>query len=229
MNRTKTLLTAALLTSVAFATQAKEGVVKLDTSVDKASYGAGYQFAKSFTNSPLQPSVEALVLGIRDAVAGKPPRLSNDELDSAFKELSEEMQKKAEEESIKNEQLGKAFLDKNKKAEGVKTTASGLQYKVIKAAPKSAKKPKATDNVTVHYRGTLIDGSEFDSSYTRGEPANFGVGQVIKGWTEALQLMGEGAKWKLYIPSELAYGKEGRPNIPPSSVLVFDVELLNIK
>lgn len=233
MKLIKTVLTTSLLTSVAlttpFVAQAKEGVVKLESSVDKASYGSGYQFAKSFENSPLKPNIDALILGVRDAATGKPARLSNDELSAAFKELSEEMQKQAKIEAEKNAKLGSEFLEKNKKESGVKTTASGLQYKVVKAAPKDAKKPKASDNVTVHYRGTLIDGKEFDSSYTRGEPASFGVGQVIKGWTEALQLMGKGAKWKLYIPSELAYGKDARPNIPPNSVLVFDVELLDIK
>lgn len=229
MKLTKTLLTATLLTSVALTAQAKEGVVKLDTSIEKASYGSGYQFAKSFADSPLQPSEEALILGIRDAIAGKPVRLSDEELSAAFKEISEKMQKSLAEESAKNKKAGAEFLAKNKKAKGVKTTDSGLQYKVVKAAPKTAKKPKVSDKVTVHYRGTLIDGTEFDSSYKRNEPANFGVDQVIKGWTEALQLMGEGAKWQLFIPSELAYGEQGRPNIPPNSVLVFDVELLDIK
>lgn len=233
MKLTKTVLTSTLFAAVALSaplvSYAKKDVVKLEKSVDKASYGSGYQFAKSFENSPLKPNIEALILGIRDAASGKPVRLSEDELSAAFKDLSEEMQKQAEVEAAKNAKLGKEFLEKNKKNDGVKTTVSGLQYKVITAAPKGAKQPKATDNVTVHYRGTLIDGKEFDSSYTRGEPANFGVNQVIKGWTEALQLMGEGAKWKLFIPSELAYGKDGRPNIPPNSVLVFDVELLGIK
>lgn len=229
MKLTKTLLTATLLTSVALTAQAKEGVVKLDTSIEKASYGSGYQFGKSLADSPLQPSEEALILGIRDAIAGKPVRLSDEELSTAFKEISEKMQKSLAEESAKNKKAGAEFLAKNKKAKGVKTTDSGLQYKVVKASPKKAQKPKVSDKVTVHYRGTLIDGTEFDSSYKRNEPANFGVDQVIKGWTEALQLMGKGAKWQLFIPSELAYGEQGRPNIPPNSVLVFDVELLDIK
>lgn len=229
MKLTKTLVAAALLSGVALTAQAKEGVVKLETPVEKASYGSGYQYAKGFAGAPLQPSEEAMILGIRDAMAGKPTRLSSEELNAAFQEMAKRMKEKMAEEGAKNKKAGAEFLAKNKKESGVKTTASGLQYKVVTAAPKGAKKPKASDQVTVHYRGTLIDGTEFDSSYTRGEPANFGVGQVIPGWTEALQLMGKGAKWKLYIPSELAYGDQGQPNIPPNSVLVFDVELLDIK
>lgn len=229
MKLTKTLFTTAVLASVALSAQAKEGVIALEKPVDKASYGSGYQFAKSLTSSPIQPNIEALILGIRDAAADKSSRLTEKELNDAFTKISEDMKQKSAVEAEKNIKLGKAFLDKNKTADGVKTTASGLQYKVIKAAPADAQKPKATDTVTVHYRGTLIDGSEFDSSYTRGQPASFGVGQVIKGWTEGLQMMGKGAKWKLYIPSEMAYGEQGRPSIPPNSVLVFDVELLDIK
>jgi FKBP-type peptidyl-prolyl cis-trans isomerase FklB len=128
----------------------------------------------------------------------------------------------------KNKAEGEKFLADNKKKEGIKTTASGLQYKVIKDG--TGKTPKATDTVSTHYRGTLISGKEFDSSYKRGEPAEFPVNGVIKGWTEALQLMKEGAKWQLFIPSELAYGERGAgQDIGPNSTLIFDIELLSVK
>ena len=119
------------------------------------------------------------------------------------------------------------ILAKNKKQDGVKTLQSGLQYKVITEG--KGKSPKASDTVTVNYAGTLIDGTEFDSSYKRGQPATFPVGGVIKGWTEALQLMKEGSKWQLVIPADLAYGEQGRPGIPPNAVLIFEVELVSIK
>jgi FKBP-type peptidyl-prolyl cis-trans isomerase FklB len=127
----------------------------------------------------------------------------------------------------KNKKEGEAFLAENKKKDGVKTLPSGLQYKVL--AEGKGKTPKATDTVTVHYRGTLTDGTEFDSSYKRNQPASFPVNGVIKGWTEALQLMKEGSKWQLFIPASLAYGEPGRPGIPPNSVLIFDVELISVK
>jgi FKBP-type peptidyl-prolyl cis-trans isomerase FklB len=129
--------------------------------------------------------------------------------------------------SEKNKKEGEAFLAENKKKSGIKALPSGLQYKVITEG--KGKSPKATETVTVHYRGTLIDGTEFDSSYKRGQPATFPVGGVIKGWTEALQLMKEGAKWQLVIPSDLAYGESGRQGIPPNAVLVFEVELVSIQ
>jgi FKBP-type peptidyl-prolyl cis-trans isomerase len=122
---------------------------------------------------------------------------------------------------------GKAYLEENGKKEGVKTLPSGLQYKVIKEG--DGKQPGRGDTVKVHYKGSFIDGKEFDSSYKRGEPAEFGVTQVIKGWTEALLLMKTGSKWQLFIPSALAYGERGRPSIPPNEVLLFDVELLEVK
>jgi len=143
------------------------------------------------------------------------------------------MQEKRQQEQAEQEKLaaenvakGAAFLEENKAKDGVVTLDSGLQYKVVEAG--SGKSPAASDRVKVNYRGTLIDGTEFDSSFARGVPAEFGVGQVIKGWTEALQLMKEGGKWQLYIPAALAYGEASRPKIPGNSVLIFDVELLEV-
>lgn len=126
------------------------------------------------------------------------------------------------------DKVGQAYLDQNKKREGVVTTASGLQYEILRAG--KGENPKTTDRVVVHYRGTLIDGKQFDSSYDRGEPMTFGVTQVIPGWVEGLQLMKPGAKWKLFIPSNLAYGARGYPPlIPPNSSLIFDIELIEIE
>jgi FKBP-type peptidyl-prolyl cis-trans isomerase FklB len=137
-------------------------------------------------------------------------------------------QRESKERAEKNLAEGKAFLEENKKKEGIKTLPSGLQYKVITEG--SGRTPKATDTVTVHYRGTLINGTEFDSSYKKGQPATFQVSGVVRGWTEALQLMKEGSKWQLFIPSELAYGERAAgPQIPPGSTLIFEVELISIK
>ena len=129
--------------------------------------------------------------------------------------------------AAKNLEDSKKFLAENQKKEGIKTLPSGLQYKVI--AEGSGKMPKPTDDVTLHYRGTLIDGTEFDSSYQRGEPATFKVDGIIKGWTEALQLMKEGSKWQLFIPPELGYGNRSMSRIPPNSTLIFEVELISVK
>jgi FKBP-type peptidyl-prolyl cis-trans isomerase FklB len=142
--------------------------------------------------------------------------------------FQKEVMAKQAEVAKKNKAEGEAFLAENKKKEGVKTTPSGLQYKVIK--PGKGKKPKSSDTVTVNYRGTLIDGTEFDSSYKRGQPATFQVSGVIPGWTEALQLMEEGAKWQLFIPSNLAYGERGAGGvIGPNATLIFEVELISIQ
>jgi FKBP-type peptidyl-prolyl cis-trans isomerase FklB len=136
-------------------------------------------------------------------------------------------QKEIKEIAERNLAAGKAFLEENKKKEGVKTLPSGLQYKVQTEG--SGKTPKATDQVTVNYKGTLINGSEFDNSYKRGKPATFQVDKVIRGWTEALQLMKEGSKWQLFIPSELGYGERGAGPVPPNSVLIFEVGLISVK
>lgn len=201
---------------------------ELKTSIDKAGYGAAYNFAKSIMQSGIKPDVKALLAGIEDGAANKDMRVSKEDLDKALVDVRQQIQDEFDKNSKANLEKGQAFLAKNKKAKGVTTTASGLQYQVIKAADKKAAKPTATDNVKVHYSGTLIDGTVFDSSIERGTPAEFNVSGVIKGWTEALQLMGKGAKWKIFIPAELAYGERGAGSIPPNSALIFDVELLDI-
>jgi FKBP-type peptidyl-prolyl cis-trans isomerase FklB len=208
------------------------GPVALESEDAKANYSVGYQIGGDFKRQGVPVDANALLAGIRDAVEGGEPRLSEEQRHATLAELkrrivaTEQAGKKAEAE--KNLAAAKAFLDVNRSKEGVTTLPSGLQYKVIKEG--TGPKPSATDTVTVHYRGTLIDGTEFDSSYSRNEPAIFPVNRVIKGWTEALQLMGEGAKWELYIPPDLAYGERGAgARIPPQSALVFEVELIQAK
>ena len=205
---------------------------KLDDQKKKASYTIGMKVAEQLLISKDEIDLEALHLGMQDVFAGKKPRISQEEMQKAIKAYEASNQKKGLEQmkklSSENMAEGKAFLAKNKKEKGVKTLPSGLQYKIIKAG--SGASPKLTDTVTTHYHGTLINGEVFDSSYDRGEPVSFPVNGVIKGWTEALQKMKTGGKWKLFIPSELAYGERGAGGkIGPNATLIFDVELLGIK
>ncbi len=179
---------------------------------------------------------EVIIQGFAEGVRGEAQldeqtiqTVMNDFRTNLGKVMQEKRRQESEEqakESEKNIELGKAFLEENKKKEGIVTTESGLQYKVLTEGTGESPSPK--DRVKVHYKGTLIDGKQFDSSYDRGQPAVFGVTQVIKGWTEALKMMKVGSKWQLFIPAELAYGPTPRPNIPGNSVLIFDVEMLEI-
>jgi FKBP-type peptidyl-prolyl cis-trans isomerase FklB len=195
---------------------------------EKASYGVGMNVGKSFKSDLIDLDVDAFFRGFKDALAGVKPAVTEAELDEAMTAMRAEVTKKSEERATNNKKAGEDFLAKNKADKKVTTTESGLQYTVVKEG--TGPMPKATDTVKVHYRGTLVDGTEFDSSYKRNEPATFPVNQVIKGWTEALQKMKVGSKWKVVIPSDLGYGEQGQPPvIPPSSVLVFDIELLAIE
>ena len=203
------------------------------------SYGLGMDIGRNITNTLIEVDGDALAAGIRAIVSGGKPLLTEQEARDAMNEFRSAMQaKQAERQKMmqeKNKEAGEKskkegvdFLAKNRTAEGVKTNASGLQYKVLTQG--KGKIPESADTVIAHYRGTLIDGTEFDSSYKRGEPSKFPVRGVIKGWTEALQMMPVGSKWQLFIPSELAYGEPGRPpSIPPNSVLLFDLELVGIE
>jgi len=203
---------------------------KLANENDKTSYSIGYQIGGDLQRQGVKFQSEALAKGIQDAVSGAKPMITQEEMTQLLVDLKrkivasqqEELKKVAE----KNLAEGKVFLAENEKKKGVKALASGLQYKVMKEG--AGRAPKAEDKVTVHYRGTLINGTEFDSSYARNQPATFQVDQVIPGWTEALQLMKTGSKWQLFIPAGLAYGERGAGPIPPNSPLIFEVELLSI-
>ena len=204
----------------------------LETLEQKASYSFGVDFAKRLKQQGIELDISALNRGIKDQASGSTLAMEAGEMTQVKAEYTEQLRAKLVQEqqqlAAKNLEAGKQFLAENAKKEGVVTTASGLQYKVISSG--DGKMPKAEDTVTTHYRGTLIDGREFDSSYSRGQPASFPVKGVIKGWTEALQLMKVGDKWELYIPSELAYGEAQRSElIQPNSTLVFELELLGIK
>lgn len=193
--------------------------------MDKFSYGLGMGIGQNLLSMGVKEmSVDDFIKGIRDVLAGNKTEITHAE---AQKVVNEHFQRLAEEAYAVNKNAGEKFLAENANKEGVVTLPSGLQYKVITEG--NGKKPSATDRVQCHYEGTLIDGTIFDSSIKRGEPAVFGVNQVIKGWVEALQLMQEGAKWRLFIPYDMAYGEHGAGEmIPPYSALVFDVELIKV-
>lgn len=204
----------------------------LKTPKEKRSYAIGMSIGKGMKKDEVQVDTAILARGVKDALAGGKTALTDEEAQQALTELQLELRAKSEaktqELAANNKKLGDAFLEANKAKEGVVTLPSGLQYKILKQG--DGPKPTAQDVVTTNYKGTLIDGTEFDSSYRRGQPATFGVSQVIRGWTEALQLMPVGSKWELFIPSDLAYGpRNAGPTIGPNSTLVFEVELLDIK
>jgi len=199
---------------------------------DKVSYSIGMEIGKNLKTQSLDVNPEFLAKGLKDSFSDGKPLMTDDEMREVLigfqKEMMAKQQELAKQLGEKNQKEGDAFLAENKKKEDVITLPSGLQYKVIKAG--SGNKPKATDNVSVHYQGTLTNGTEFDSSYRRGQPVSFPVNGVIPGWTEALQLMEVGAKWQVVIPSNLAYGDRGAgPQIGPNSTLIFEIELLSIE
>jgi len=202
---------------------------ELDLSTDQArvSYGIGRQLGDQLRdNPPPGASLEAIVAGLRDAFHGQPSQVDPEALNASFRVIREIMQAEAAAKAEKAAAAGRDYLVENAKREGVTVLESGLQYEVLVAG--EGAKPSREDHVRTHYHGTLIDGTVFDSSYDRGQPAEFPVGGVIAGWVEALQLMPVGSKWKLYIPQDLAYGARGAGSIPPYSALVFEVELLDI-
>ncbi|WP_339730372.1 FKBP-type peptidyl-prolyl cis-trans isomerase [uncultured Gimesia sp.] len=197
----------------------------------KVSYGIGYNLGQNLLKDQLELDPQILVKGIMDAMTKQKPQMTEDEIRATLiafqQELRQQQEAKMKKAQAENIAKGKQFLAANAKKEGVKTTKSGLQYKVINKG--TGKTPGQNDKVTTHYRGTLTNGKEFDSSYKRNQPATFPVSGVISGWTEALQLMKEGDKWQLFIPSDLAYGQRGSgPDIGPNEVLIFDIELLKV-
>ncbi|WP_313550956.1 FKBP-type peptidyl-prolyl cis-trans isomerase [Pseudomonas sp.] len=201
--------------------------LNLDTHESRVSYGIGRQLGDQLRQNPVPGmSLEAVLAGLSDAYAEQDSRVSVDDLNDSFKHIRERMQAEAQAKAAAAAETGAAYLLENAKRDGVVLLPSGLQYEVLVEG--LGDKPSRQSHVRTHYHGTLIDGSVFDSSYERGQPAEFPVGGVIVGWTEALQLMSVGSKWRLTVPSELAYGAQGVGSIPPHSVLVFDVELLEI-
>ena len=194
----------------------------------QASYGIGFQMGQQLQSNPFEGlDLDSVVAGLKDAFTGQAPQVDNDTLRDAFGEIHQRMQAAKAEQHKEAIAEGENFLAENAKRDGVVTTESGLQYEVLTSG--EGAKPTADSTVRTHYHGTLINGSVFDSSYDRGQPAEFPVGGVIKGWTEALQMMPVGSKWRLYVPHNLAYGEQGAGGaIAPYSTLVFDVELLDI-
>ena len=228
--RLKHLTSLAVLAFVAPALADNPAVLK--DQRDKASYSIGVKIGADMKANALDLNSEALVTGLQDGISGAKPQLSDKERADSLMAFEQDLQKKEIERlkqlAEKNKKEGAEFLAANKAKEGVKTLPSGLQYKVL--AEGKGTQPKPTDQVTVNYRGTFLDGTEFDNSYKRGEPITFPVNGVIKAWSEALPLMKTGAKWQLFVPAELAYGEKGAGRaIGPNSTLIFEVELVGIK
>lgn len=234
MKRIIALVVVSLLCGPALlcAAEKPKAAGALTTFQEKLSYSMGLDVGTYFKGMGDDISLEVLLKGINDAYAGKESQLSKEEVAAVQKEFAEKMQARQAEKMQamleKNKKTGVEFLEANKKKKGVTVTKSGLQYEVLKKG--DGPQPKVTDTVKVDYVGTLVDGTEFDNSIKRGEPAVFGVGQVIPGWSEALQLMNVGSKFRVAIPADLAYGDNGAPPvIEPGSVLVFEVDLRSIE
>lgn len=201
------------------------------SQLQKVSYIIGLDIGRNLANQGIAIEADALATGVADALNDAAPKMTDSEMQAVMMAFQTEMEAKQAKENAavgdKNVADGKAFLEINRMKEGVVTLASGLQYREVKAG--NGKSPKAADRVTTHYKGTLLDGTVFDSSYDRGEPATFPVNGVIAGWTEALQLMKEGSVWELFIPAQLAYGTRGAgAKIGPNATLIFTVELINV-
>lgn len=228
MKTSATLLIALLFAASAFAQDKTE----LKSEKDKVSYSIGLDIGSTFKKQEMDIDPAALLKGLQDGTAGTKPLMTDEQVQETMTAYSKTMMEKqssaAKQAGAKNLTEGQKFLEANKSKEGVKTTASGLQYKVLKEG--SGATPKETDTVETHYRGTLLNGKEFDSSYKRNEPATFPVNRVIKGWTEALQMMKAGSKYELWIPATLGYGERGAgQDIGPNETLHFEVELIAVK
>lgn len=220
-----------LLTTLLLAGAEENKELKLENDIDKLCYTLGVNVAKTFELIGQKPNLDVFVRAINDVLEKKELAMTDEEMQNSIRSFQQNLMnaqmKKREEEAIKNEEEAKKFLEENKNKEGIVTHPSGIQYKVLREG--NGPKPKETDTVKVHYKGTLLDGTVFDSSYDRGEPVNLPLNRVIKGWSEAVQLMPVGSKWQIFIPPNLAYGKEGNQVIPPNSLLIFEVELLGIE
>jgi FKBP-type peptidyl-prolyl cis-trans isomerase FklB len=221
------LFTFLLITSFCFT----QDTLTLKTRLDSISYCIGLDIGQNLKNQSIEVTPEILARGIKDLLDSNKKVLTEEQVQKVMKEFQNQLMakqnKKMKADGEKNKKEGEAFLAENKKIKGVVTLPSGLQYKIIKAG--TGKKPKENQTVTVNYRGTLIDGTEFDNSIKSGQPATFPVNGVIKGWVEALQLMAVGSKWQLFIPPDLAYGESGAGGeIGPDATLIFEIELLSI-
>ena len=228
----RTLITAAIAATLAGPVAVAQDQTELDTPEKRLSYTIGMDIGQSLAGQDMPLDIDILMQGLRASYSGEETLLTQEEALAEREKFIEQRQQqlaeqRAEEAEINREE-GEAFLAANAEKDGVEATDSGLQYRVIE--PGDGASPGADDRVTVHYRGKLINGVEFDSSYSRGEPATFGLNQVIPGWTEGVQLMREGATYELFVPSDLAYGEQGRPGpIGPNSTLIFEIELLEVE
>lgn len=212
------------IAAMAFSSQAQENQNNNTTTMDKLSYAMGLSMGQNFKGSGVAKlNIDDFADALRAVYDDTEKKMTYDEAKQVVTEFFTNLEAEAR---ANNERLGKEFLENNKKQEGVKVTASGLQYQIVKEG--TGIKPGPNDVVTVHYTGRLIDGTVFDSSVERGEPATFAVGQVIPGWVEGLQMMNEGSAWRFFIPSELAYGSHGTGPIQPNSTLIFDVQLIKV-
>ena len=215
-----------LIISFVSCTQGSKNI-PLDTDEKKLSYAIGYKFGESIKSQGIQVDMDVLTMSIQEALSeDQKSRMTDEEMLKAMRNMQKSIIENQRQKAQMNKKKGEDFLEKNKSVEGVLSTDSGLQYQVQKMG--DGPKPTRDSVVSVHYKGTLITGEEFDSSYKRGRPEEFPVSGVIAGWTEALQLMPVASKWKLFIPSGLAYGPQSRPSIPGHSTLIFEVELLDI-
>jgi len=224
------LAAAALCLVTAYASADEASPLK--NPKEKLSYGIGADLGRNLKRLGIDIDTDLLLKGLTDALTGAKPLMSDEEIGATLNALQQHIQRKTAQAAAargeENRQAGEAFLAQNRTKEGVVTLPSGLQYKILKAG--DGKKPTEADTVECNYRGSLINGTEFDSSYRRGQPATFGVTQVIPGWREALQLMAVGSKWQLFVPPDLAYGERGAGSeIGPNATLIFEVELLAIK
>jgi FKBP-type peptidyl-prolyl cis-trans isomerase FklB len=239
MFRTSFVVALVLFAASAIQEAGAQEAPKPESLKDRVSYIVGMNIGRQMKNDAMEVDPELLIRGLRDGLTGAKSPLTDEEMESTFREFQKQMMAKEAAKALeanpemkaaadKNAAEGAAFLAENAKKEGVTTLPDGLQYKVLTAG--TGPSPKATDTVKTHYKGRLIDGTVFDSSIDRGQPATFGVKQVIAGWTEALQKMKVGDKWELYIPSDLAYGLRGSPPaIGPNAMLIFEIELLGIE
>jgi FKBP-type peptidyl-prolyl cis-trans isomerase FklB len=216
-----------LLISILFITQSAYAEMAPKTEKEKLSYSMGTFFAQTVIRQNIDVDITAFLQAVEDVLNGKDPKIAMQEMQQLLTAYQQKEQEEQNAAAVKNQQAGIEFLKKNKEKEGWKELESGLQYKVLEGG--TGKSPATNDTILVHYRGTFIDGSEFDSSYNRGEPIELAVNRVIPGWQEALQLMKVGGKLQIAVPSDLAYGQRGSDIIGPNSVLLFDIELIEIK